>query len=609
VTEALSLPAKKEANREPASGEPPIVPGRAATVKAWRRLSWRMTAFFLLAALPGLLLAGGTVLILDRLIRDEIALRGKETHAATARALEMQRKRVEEQINALGRYESLMQLANTVDDDAAIERAEPLAGAIAASLGLDLLAIGARRGPSANTLISSAHLRDAIGDAIPKDVPLGGGEKNAGFARELVAGNPPERVPALIAALPIADEDGQPSLIVYGGVRLDADLLDAIARGSGATLILEAPGAPVERFPRGGVVSESAQSVGSIQLASLSRDGSAKPAQLDVVVDVGRLSSARRRVLGLAGGLMVAAVCGAIIAGAWLSRRISRPIEELSRAAAAIGAGDLDIYVPGSGRDEVGVLVNAFNEMVGEIKDSRERIARAERVAAWREAARRIAHEIKNPLFPMQMAMDTLRKAFRTNHPELRAIAEESTKVVLEEIRSITRLVSEFSEFARLPRPRLEPTDPVALMAHATSLHSHRPGSASKIEFDRARLETLGVPKVMADSEQITRVLGNLVKNALEAIGDKPGTVTLDVVATRRAGRDGVSLEIKDDGPGMTDEVRARLFEPYFTTKTEGTGLGLSIVERIVAEHDGALDLESAPGVGTTFRVWLAIAI
>ena len=200
---------------------------------------------------------------------------------------------------------------------------------------------------------------------------------------------------------------------------------------------------------------------------------------------------------------------------------------------------------------------------------------------------------------------DALRKAFRTQHPELPAIAEESTKVVLEEIRSISRLVSEFSEFARLPRPRLEPTDPVALLGHAATLHAHRPDGAQLV-LERARLEAVGLPRVMADGEQITRALTNLVKNAMEAIGPSAGTVTLDAEESRRGARRGVALTVRDTGPGMTDEVRARLFEPYFTTKTEGTGLGLSIVERIVAEHDGALDVESELGRGTVFRVWLA---
>ncbi len=571
----------------------------------WRRLSWRITSFFLLAAVPGMLLAGGTVVILDRLVKEEIALRGREVHEATERALEMQRRRVEEQLTALAKHEALRQLAVAVDDDLAIERAEPLAGALAASLGLDLMAIGARRGPGANTLISSAHLRDAIGDAIPRDIPLSGAPR-AGFVRELVAGNPPERVPALAAAVTIDDDNGRPALVVYGGVRLDADLLDAIARGAGATLILSGPSGPAERFPRGAKAAESATAVGIIDIPTLSREALApKPARIEVVVDISRHVHARRRVLGLAGGLTVAALCGAVLAGTWLSRRISRPIVELSRAAEAIGAGDLGVQVPGGGQDEVGVLVRAFNDMVGEIKDSRERVARAERVAAWREAARRIAHEIKNPLFPMQMAMDTLRKAFRTQHPELPAIAEESTKVVLEEIRSISRLVSEFSEFARLPRPRLEPTDPVALLGHAASLHSHRPDRAPPVQLDRARLEAAQLPRVMADGEQLARALTNLVKNAVEAIGEGSGTVTLDAEPARRGTKSGVSLVVRDTGPGMTEEVRQRLFEPYFTTKTEGTGLGLSIVERIVAEHDGALDVESEVGRGTTFRLWL----
>jgi signal transduction histidine kinase len=571
------------------------------------RLRTRLTLAFLMVATPAALIGAGAVVLLDRLIAEEIALRGRETFAATERAFDAQEARVEERISRLAEHDSLRRLAQSVEHDGALTRAEDLASALAAAAGLDLLAIGALRGPGAGTLISNAHLRDAVGDEIPAFLARDQGA--VGLAHELVAGNPPRAVPAVLASRPILDDHGAPALLVYGGIRLDADFLEAIARVGGATLVLEAEGQKPERFPaRPPEADRRLRPVGAVKLPLLGAPKTAPgAARVRVLVDVVRLESAQRRFLALAGGLLVFALAVALAAGAWLSRRITEPIVELSEAASAIGAGDLEIQVPSGGRDEVGVLVAAFNEMVGEIKDSRERLARAERVAAWREAARRIAHEIKNPLFPMQMAMETLRKAFRSNHKDLDHIVDESTKVVLEEIRSLSRMVSEFSEFARLPKPKLEAVDALALLEHASGLFGAIPEQIV-IQLPRDRIRAQALPPAHADRDQIARALTNLVKNAVEAIGDRRGRIDLDAKEARRSGRAGLTLEVRDDGPGMSDEVREKLFAPYFTTKKDGTGLGLSIVERIVAEHEGAIDVDSAPGRGTTFRLWLPAA-
>ncbi|MFO0724611.1 MAG: ATP-binding protein [Myxococcota bacterium] len=558
----------------------------------------RLTVFFLLAGGPAVLIGAGAVTIIDRIIADEIQLRGRETYSATGRALATQRARVEEQIARLVDQEAIRGLARSVGDDLEVERSEPLASSLASAAGLDLLTIGALAGPSRGTILSSAHLRDSVGDRIP--LTLGGAKKRSGFAEELVAGNPPESVPSILAAT-IIEQQGAPQLLVYGGVRLDADFLDAIARVGGGALVLESGNGRRQRFPRGADQGSELREAGLIELPAIDASGRTLPAKLRVEVDVTRLEHGRRRILALAFGWVVFALAAALVLGSWLSRRITEPIIRLSRAAEQIGGGDLEVRVEHGGNDEIGRLIGSFNEMVEEIKENRERVARAERVAAWREAARRIAHEIKNPLFPMQMAMETLRKAFKNQHPELPSIAEESTKVVLEEIRSISRMVSEFSEFARLPRPKIEPTEPRAILEHARALYGNLPSNVT-LSLDTREVDGA---QVAADQEQIARVIINLVKNAIEALGDKPGRIELTAKAARRATRDGVSLEVRDNGPGMSEEVKGQLFAPYFTTKPEGTGLGLSIVERIVAEHDGAIDVESTVNEGSTFRIWL----
>jgi signal transduction histidine kinase len=208
----------------------------------------------------------------------------------------------------------------------------------------------------------------------------------------------------------------------------------------------------------------------------------------------------------------------------------------------------------------------------------------------------------------MQMAMETVRKAHRSQHPEFEEILQESTQAVLDEVRSLSRLVSEFSEFARLPSPKLGEVSPLTLLDHALRLYGSAPEDVSVRLDSRYELESL--PDVRADQDQIGRALINLVKNALEALQGSAGggETVLSAKAEQRGGRQGVCLIVQDDGPGMSEEVRQHLFDPYFTTKPEGTGLGLAIVDRIVAEHDGAINVHSAEGEGTRFELWLPSA-
>jgi nitrogen fixation/metabolism regulation signal transduction histidine kinase len=266
-------------------------------------------------------------------------------------------------------------------------------------------------------------------------------------------------------------------------------------------------------------------------------------------------------------------------------------------------AGDnLDVYLEPRSEDEVGSLVRVFNHMTAELAESRDRLSRAERIAAWQQIARRVAHEIKNPLFPIQMSMETLKKSYDKQHPKLAEIIEESTRTVLEEVRSLNRIVTEFSDFARLPAPELEETDVSVLLDHVYGLYR---GDGSVLRYDKVAIAEKALGRVPADREQLGRALINLVKNAIEALPeDGAGTVTLDAYAETKRDKDGVVLAVADTGVGMPEEVRTKIFTPYFTTKSEGTGLGLAIVERIVSEHGGTIDVASS-NAGTTFFVWL----
>jgi nitrogen fixation/metabolism regulation signal transduction histidine kinase len=259
----------------------------------------------------------------------------------------------------------------------------------------------------------------------------------------------------------------------------------------------------------------------------------------------------------------------------------------------------------------VGALAEAFNSMTADLRASRERVVQAERVAAWREMARRLAHELKNPLFPIQLSIETLRRKLdqQTSAPagsaparngeavEFAALFRESSDTILDALQSLRRIVDEFAEFARMPRPQPRPTDVNATVEKVLALHRARAGAV--------RIETAlapGLPPIPADPDLLARALGNLVANALEAM---PGGGALRL---RTAAGDGtVRIEVEDEGPGITEEQRTRLFVPYFTTKKGGTGLGLAIVQGIVSDHGGRVEVKSTPGAGTTFTLVLPI--
>jgi nitrogen fixation/metabolism regulation signal transduction histidine kinase len=229
--------------------------------------------------------------------------------------------------------------------------------------------------------------------------------------------------------------------------------------------------------------------------------------------------------------------------------------------------------------------------MIRELSSAREELVRAERVAAWREIAQRIAHEIKNPLTPIQMAVETLQRAQKKADAGMfEELFVESSKTILDEVARLKHIVAEFSQFARMPPPRLAPLDLKEVVESTLPLYT---GAVEK---------ELHAAPAQADRDQIVQVLLNLLENARDAAGSD-GKVT---VRTRRSnGR--VELEVADSGPGLSDEARSRLFTPYFTTKTKGTGLGLAICHRIVSDHGG--EIRVANDNGAVFTISLPASL
>ncbi len=299
-------------------------------------------------------------------------------------------------------------------------------------------------------------------------------------------------------------------------------------------------------------------------------------------------------------GAAAAAAGGVIISwllGLALARRITRPVTALVEGARHVATGDLEHRIPGHYSSEVGELVQTFNRMVSDLAGYQLKLVRAERVAAWQEIARRIAHEIKNPLSPIQVSIETMRKAYSSQHAAFPEIFEESTRAILEEVGALKRIVTEFSDFARLPKPSpvRQSLNPIA--ENAVNLYR---GQAGEVEINFEPADDL--PDVMIDRELFGQVLSNLLANALRA-SRAGGRILVETgVAAER-----VLVRVSDTGAGMSAEVLEKVFTPYFTTHQDGTGLGLAIVQRIVEDHEGAIEIESTEGSGTAVTVWLPI--
>jgi two-component system nitrogen regulation sensor histidine kinase NtrY len=236
-------------------------------------------------------------------------------------------------------------------------------------------------------------------------------------------------------------------------------------------------------------------------------------------------------------------------------------------------------------------------------------LIRTQRVAAWRDVARRLAHEIKNPLTPIQLCAERMRRHFSTSPPPARELVDECTSTIVGEVESLKALVDEFAQFARMPAPRAVPTDLNAVLSETLTLYN---GLFRQIQIDRRLAQAL--PPVRVDVEQIRRVVINLVDNALDALGGShaaprpDGQAPTIVVESRHDASNGVArILVSDNGPGISAADRDKLFMPYYSTKRRGSGLGLAIVRRIIAEHGGSIEVQDNVPSGTVFTIELPL--
>jgi signal transduction histidine kinase len=410
-------------------------------------------------------------------------------------------------------------------------------------------------------------------------------------------------------------------LYVAGGQELDREFLSTLAMPQGMRVLLYRNLEP--QFSASALVGDSragdAESVRPLvervldgrkeTTQILGRGADAEtfhalplPGYEDTLLGVLLIASSRRELVELEAsqwstGMWVAA--GGILMGValawWATARVTRPVRQLASSAGRVAAGDWGATVEVASADEIGKLAGAFNRMTHELVEQRQRLVQAERVAAWRELARRLAHELKNPLFPLQITVENMQRA-RERYPEqFDEVFREGAATLLAELSNLKAIIGRFSDFAKMPAPEMQPVDLNKLVSETLRLFEGQLAQAHIAAIpDLAR----DLRPIAADAEQMTRALRNLILNAIDAMPNG-GTLTL-----RTSALDGrVRLEVCDTGQGLTPEECQRLFTPYYTTKTHGTGLGLAIVQSVVSDHGGHISVESEPGKGARFRI------
>lgn len=494
------------------------------------------------------------------------------------------------------------------------------AGSLAATHGLDFLELISEEG----VIVSSAQWPARFGYRVPWTTePVDWNGQGAFLRAEEL---PDETALALIAVRTVSAGDRK--LFIAGGRRLDHNFLATIVLPAGVRALLyrnlDAGFSPAALMDGSGSAVAGAASLAPLinEVRALGRETTktirtaAGPETFQASPLTGRsgdllgvllVGSSRRDLAALTASIraigLTAAGIGMLLAllmSVLAARRITRPVEQLAAGALEVSKGNWDARVEVSEGGELGRLAEAFNLMTRQLIEQRDRLVQTERVAAWRELARRLAHELKNPLFPIQITLENLQRAKECAPDQFDEIFNESAETLLAELENLKRIIGRFSDFAKMPAPQLEQVDVNEIVMRTVKVFDAQLAAAN------VKPEVLcgeaGV--IRADPEQLGRALRNLILNAIDAM---PDGGTLRISTARRDGI--VELELSDTGQGLTEEECARLFTPYYTTKQHGTGLGLAIVQSVVADHKGRISVASAPGGGATFRIELPAGI
>ncbi len=572
------------------------------------KLRGRFTLTLVLAALVPIAVAAiVTTRVLATSYRDEYIATRRSAEEAMRRELGRMTSAIKQAGTSLASHENpfimgvLRDIGSTAPDLKTLRKEREQSGAMMRVLGLDILEVTGPGPAGEDTVIIAPHDRAAINAEPAPEIRRRALATNGEpyFIREKVMSSSSiETILAIEVAQLGRDPDYTFSLAFIAGRRIGDDLLKAVRWPGRFEVDARIVGASGEVLLPPGPAWERATKNPPSRIDLPGPDG--KPvATVEIAVSDGGLDHLLWNLTLTSAALGLGALGGVVALGLFAARRTARDLERLVEGSLAAARGDFDHRVPVRSKDEVGAVASAFNFMMEDLKTSKEKLVIAERIAAWQDMARRLAHEIKNPLTPIQMAMDTLRKSYKKQHPEFGEILDESTTTVLEEADRLKKIVAEFSDFARMPKPEFARVDLNEIVRSSLSLYQGAVPVSTKLGE---------LPELDADKGQLTQVMLNLVENAREALRDRErGRIT---VATRlgEAG-DRALLVVEDNGPGVPPELKDKVFAPYFTTKQAkgGTGLGLAIVHRIVSDHGGRITISDAPGGGARFTIELPL--
>lgn len=304
------------------------------------------------------------------------------------------------------------------------------------------------------------------------------------------------------------------------------------------------------------------------------------------------------RIVKIAAGVAGGALFIGILISLWVSARITRPMEELAAGAREVASGRWDTQIDVGGSDEIGQLATAFNHMTQTLALQREKLVQTERVAAWRELARRLAHELRNPLFPLQITVENLQRSRQLGAEQFLEVFNESTATLKAELANLNTIVGRFSDFSKMPAPHFARVNVNEALRNAVRLFEPQFNAIGKPPVTPEFFLSATLPEIDADPDLLHRAFQNLVLNALDAM-PAGGALTLRTSEQQA----NVRIEFSDTGKGLTPEECSRLFTPYYTTKQLGTGLGLAIVQSVISDHHGTISVSSEEGRGATFRI------
>jgi two-component system, NtrC family, nitrogen regulation sensor histidine kinase NtrY len=585
----------------------------------------KLMAVFALTVFLSVAAVGGLVLALTRR-----AFEKNEDERTAALVAQFQREfdrqgdEIARRVEAIAASEQISRMATSLSGTSADSAGNfDLARSLAESYELDFLDLVNDRG----LIISSAQTPARFGYPESGFDSLSPGPQNAFLMQEELQDS------TALALLAVRNtRDGEHVVYVIGGKRLDKSFLSALdlPANSRALLYFNSSGEfsadrlvsvaandsvpaslvnlieSVRRYNQetSGIVHRSPDQADDEVFHAIPLRGIGKDRPLLGILLIGNSRRSyvelKRRIRDSA--LLVAGlgIVLAIVLSSWAAGRVTRPVEQLAEAAQDVAAGNWSARAEVTGGDEIGKLADAFNHMTSELLAQKARLMQAERVAAWRELARRLAHELKNPLFPLQLTVENLVRARRKNADQFDEVFDESAQTLLAEIGNLKTIIGRFSDFSKMPAPQIQPVqinDVLREIVRLFQAQLQAPGRSpirAQLDLD----DRLGF--IEADPDLLHRALSNLVLNAMDAM---PGGGTL----TLRSGgnEQKVTIEVSDTGSGLSREECARIFTPYYTSKQHGTGLGLAIVQSVVSDHGGTIGVQSEPGRGTTFTIEL----